>query len=66
MNLALTAAGFILLVWHRETNEISQRIWEAAVTTGMDETGMERLDSLFKGMHIVWPVKLVTVLLCRA
>lgn len=51
MSLALTAAGFILLVWHRETNETSQHIWEAAVTTGMDGTGMERLDRLFKGMH---------------
>lgn len=32
VGLALMAAGFILLVWHRETNETSQPSWEAAVT----------------------------------
>lgn len=38
MSLALRVAGFVLLVWHRETNETSQHIWKAAVTTDMNET----------------------------
>lgn len=42
IGLTLTAARIILLAWHRETNETSQHIWQAAITTSMDGTVARR------------------------
>lgn len=59
-HFAIMAVGFILLFWHRG-QKTSQPSWEAAVITGTDETGTERLNNTFRGM--VSPVKPVTALL---
>lgn len=40
---AFTAVGFILLFWHRDTNETSQPSWEAAATCGV-----ERLNNMLR------------------